>query len=46
LLLQRCVASCQLATKHGIQRTMVGEWKKQAIDGLTGLFADRSVMDC
>ncbi len=32
----------QLATKHGIHPTMVGEWKKQAMDGLTAVFADRS----
>ena len=35
--------SLQLATKHGIHPTMVGEWKKQAMDGLTAaVFSDRS----
>jgi transposase len=28
--------------KHGIHPTMVGEWKRQAMDGLTAVFADRS----
>ncbi len=31
-----------MATKHGIHQTMVGEWKKQAMDGLTAVFSDRS----
>ena len=33
----------QLATKHGIHPTMVGEWKRQAMEGLTAVFVDRSV---
>jgi transposase len=37
------LTTAQLATKHGIHPTMVGEWKKQAMDGLTTVFADRSV---
>ena len=37
------LTTAQLATKHGIHQTMVGEWKKQAMDGLTAIFADRSV---
>jgi transposase len=32
-----------LATKHSIHPTMVGEWKRQALEGLTAVFADRSV---
>jgi transposase len=31
-----------LATKHGIHQTMVGEWKKQAMEGLTAVFSDGS----
>jgi transposase-like protein len=31
-----------LATKHGIHQTMVGEWKRQAMEGLTAVSADRS----
>ena len=36
------LTTAQLATKHGIHQTMVGEWKKQAIKGLTAVFAGRS----
>ena len=36
------LTTAQLATKHGIHPTMVGEWKKQAMDGLPAVFADRS----
>jgi transposase len=36
------LATAQLATKHGIHQTMVGEWKRQAMEGLTAVFADRS----
>ena len=36
------LTTAQLATKHGIHPTMVGEWKKQAMDGLTAVFAERS----
>jgi transposase len=43
------LTTAQLATKHGIHPgascvapAMVGEWKKQAMDGLTAVFADRS----
>jgi transposase len=32
----------QLASKHGIHQTMVGEWKKQAVEGLTAAFSGRS----
>ena len=35
------LTTAQLATKHGIHPTMVGEWKKQAMDGLTAVFSDR-----
>ena len=36
------LTTAQLATKHGIHPTMVGGWKKPAMDGLTAVFADRS----
>jgi transposase len=39
------LSTSQLATKHGIHQTMVGEWKKQAVEGLTAVFADRSVAE-
>ena len=36
------LTTAQLAAKHGIHHTMVGEWKKQAVEGLTAVFADRA----
>ncbi len=35
------LTTAQLATKHGIHQTMVGEWKKQAIEGLAGVFSGK-----
>ena len=32
----------QLAAKHGIHRTMVGEWKRQAMDGLASVFSGKA----
>jgi transposase len=37
------LTTAQLATKHGIHPTMVGEWKRQALEGLTAVFADQAV---
>jgi transposase len=39
------LTTAKLATKHGIHQTMVGDWKRQAMDGLTAVFADRSAQD-
>ena len=36
------LTTAQLASKHGIHQTMVGEWKKQAMEGLAAVFSDRS----
>src|ERR1700750_1902726 len=36
------LTTAELAMKHGIHQTMVGEWKRQAMKGLTAVFADRS----
>jgi transposase len=36
------LTTAQLATKHGIHQAMVGEWKKQAMEGLAAVFFDRS----
>ena len=36
------LTTAQLASKHGIHQTMVGEWKKQAVEGLTAVFSARS----
>lgn len=35
------LTAAQLATEHGIHRTMVGEWKKQAMEGLTAVFSGK-----
>ena len=32
------LTTAQLAAKHGIHQTMVGEWKRQAMEGLTAVF--------
>jgi len=29
----------ELATKHGVHRTMITSWKRQAIDGMAGGFS-------
>ena len=36
------LTTAQLPSKHGIHQTMVGEWKKQAMEGLAAVFSDRS----
>ena len=33
------LTTAQLAAKHGIHQTMVGEWKRQAMEGLTAVFS-------
>ncbi len=36
------LTAAQLATKHGIHQTMVGEWKRQAMEGLTSVFSGKA----
>jgi transposase len=36
------LTTAQLAAKHGVHQTMVGEWKKQAMEGLAGVFSGKS----
>ena len=36
------LTTTQLATKHGVHQTMISEWKRQAVDGLAGVFSDKS----
>jgi transposase len=36
------LTTAQLAAKHGVHQTMVGEWKRQAMEGLAAVFSDRS----
>jgi transposase len=35
------LTAAQLASKHSIHQTMVGEWKKQAMEGLSERIRDR-----
>ena len=35
------LTTAQLAGKHGIHQTMVGESKRQAVEGLSAVFSDR-----
>jgi transposase len=37
------LTTAPLATKHGIHPTMVSDWKRQATEGLTAVFSERSV---
>ena len=32
----------QLATKHGVHQTMIGDWKRQAMDGLVSVFSGKT----
>ena len=32
----------QLATKHGVHQTLIGDWKRQAMDGLTAVFSNKA----
>ena len=36
------LTTAQLASKHGIHQTMLGDWKSQAVEGLAAVFSDRS----
>ncbi len=33
------LTAAQLAAKHGVHQTMVGEWKEQAVEGLASVFS-------
>ena len=39
------LTTAQLAVKHGIHQTMVGDWKRQAIEGLTAVFSGKSAAE-
>ena len=32
----------QLVSKHGVHQTLINAWKRQAIEGMTGVFSGRS----
>ena len=39
------LTTAQLATKHGIHHTMVGDWKRQAMEGLAAVFSGKSAAE-
>ena len=41
------LTTSQLASKHGVHQTMVGEWKRQAVEGLVAVFSGKGeAKDC
>ena len=36
------LTAAQLAAEHGIHQTMVGEWKRQAMEGLASVFSGKA----
>ena len=36
------LTTAQLATKHGVHQTMISEWKRQAVDGLSSVFSSKA----
>jgi transposase len=36
------LTTSQLATKHGAHQTMIGEWKRQAMEGLVTVFSGKA----
>ena len=39
------LTTAQLATKRGIHHTMVGDWKRQAMEGLATVFSGKSAAE-
>ena len=39
------LTTVQLAAKHGIHHTMVGDWKRQAMEGLATVFSGKSAAE-
>ena len=36
------LTTAQLAAKHGIHHTMVGDWKRQAVEGMAAVFSGQT----
>ena len=36
------LTASQLATKHGVHQTMIGDWKRQAVEGLVSVFSGKA----
>jgi transposase len=32
----------QLVAKHGVHQTLINAWKKQAVEGMAGVFSDKT----
>ena len=35
------LTASQLATKHGVHQTMIGDWQRQAMEGLVAVFSGK-----
>ena len=35
------LTTSQLATKHGVHQTLIGDWKRQATEGLVSVFSGK-----
>jgi len=36
------LTTSQLATKHGVHQTLIGDWKRQAVEGLVTVFSGKA----
>jgi len=36
------LTTSQLATRHGVHQTVIGDWKRQAMDGLVTVFSGKA----
>ena len=36
------LTTSQLASKHGVHQTMIGDWKRQAMEGLVSVFSGKA----
>ncbi len=36
------LTTSQFATKHGVHQTLIGDWKRQAMDGLVTVFSGKA----
>ena len=36
------LTASQLATQHGVHQTMIGDWKRQAMEGLLSVFSGKA----
>ena len=36
------LTTAQLAAKHGVHQTMISEWKRQVVDGLSSVFSGKA----